>query len=106
MLINDERSRNVYENKQKDDVFTEIKSDISTQRNDILYRSTHVLQKSPALLSRFARWGRYPSLPFVEAPVTWQDAARHVVPGGAGCEPNANPASPVLAALGITGADK
>jgi hypothetical protein len=36
MLINDERSRNVYENKQKDDAFTEIKSDISTQVNDIL----------------------------------------------------------------------
>ena len=70
MLIIDERSRNVYENKQKDDTFTEIKSDISTQLNDILYRRTPVLQRSSALLSRFARWGRYPSLPFVEAPVT------------------------------------
>jgi len=70
MLINDERSRNVYENKQKDDTVTEIKSDISTQRNDILCRSTRVLQKSPALLLRFARWGRYPALPIVEAPVT------------------------------------
>ena len=70
MLIIDERSRNVYENKQKDDTFTEIKSDISTQLKDILCRRTHVLQKSSALLSRFARWERYPSLPFVEAPVT------------------------------------
>jgi hypothetical protein len=70
MLIIDERSRNVYENKQKDDTFTEIKIDISTQLNDILCRGTHVLQKSSALLSRFARWERYPSLPFVEAPVT------------------------------------
>jgi hypothetical protein len=70
MLIIDERSRNVYENKQKDDTFTEIKSDISTQLNDILCRGTQVLQKSPTLLSRFAPWGRYPSLPFGEAPVT------------------------------------
>ena len=70
MLTIDERSRNVYENKQKDDTFTEIKSDISTQLNDILCRGTHVLQKSSALLSRFACWERYPSLPFVEAPVT------------------------------------
>jgi hypothetical protein len=30
MLFNDERSRNVYENKQKDDNFTEEKGDIST----------------------------------------------------------------------------
>ena len=70
MLVNDERSRNVYENKQKDDTFTEIKSDISTQLSDILCRGTHDLQKSSALLSRFARWERYPPLPFVEAPVT------------------------------------
>jgi hypothetical protein len=58
MLINDERSRNVYENKQNYDTFTDINSDISTQFNDILYRSTHVLQKPSGLLPFFARWGK------------------------------------------------
>ncbi len=46
MLINDERSRNVYENKQNYDTFTEEKGDISTRRSDIFYRSTHILLKS------------------------------------------------------------
>ncbi len=55
MLINDERSRNVYENKQKDDDFTEGKRDISTQWNDISYRSTHILLKSSVFLSRLER---------------------------------------------------
>ena len=66
MLINDERSRNVYENKQKDDNFTEKKGDISTQRNDILYRSTRILLKPSVFLSLFERWGTNPSLQNVE----------------------------------------
>ncbi len=53
MLINDERSRNVYENKQKDDTFTDKKGDISTQRSDIFYRSTRILLKPSAFLSLF-----------------------------------------------------
>ncbi len=57
MLINDERSRNVYENKQKDDTFTDKKGDISTQRSDIFYRSTRILLKPSGFLSRFERWG-------------------------------------------------
>ncbi len=66
MLINDERSRNVYENKQKDDNFTEKKGDISTQRNDILCKSTRILLKSSFFLSRLERWGTDLSLPNVE----------------------------------------
>jgi len=45
MLINDEGSRNVYENKQKDDNLVEEKGDISTQRNNILHKSTGILLK-------------------------------------------------------------
>jgi hypothetical protein len=41
----------VYENKQKDDNFTEEKSDISTQRNDILCKRTRILLKASAFLS-------------------------------------------------------
>ncbi len=37
MLINDERSRNVYENKRNNDNVADKKGDISTQRSDILY---------------------------------------------------------------------
>jgi hypothetical protein len=42
MLFNDERSRNVYENKQKDDNFTQKKGDISTHfsRNHTFFSET------------------------------------------------------------------
>ncbi len=53
MLINDERSRNVYENKRKNDNLPDKKSDISTQRSDIFYRSTRILLKPSAFLSLF-----------------------------------------------------
>jgi hypothetical protein len=66
MLINEEPSRNVYENNQTEDNFTELKGDISTQRNDILYRSTHILLKSSVFLSRLERWGTNLSLSNVE----------------------------------------
>ena len=45
MLKYNERSRNVHENKQKGDTFTEKKGDISTQLNDILQKSTCILLK-------------------------------------------------------------
>ena len=66
MLINDERCRNVYENKQKDANFAEQKSDISTQRNDILYKGTRILLKSSVFLSLLERWGTNFSLQHVE----------------------------------------
>ena len=53
MLKNNERSRNVHENKQKADNFTDKKGDISTQLNDILHKSTDILLK----LSSFCRCG-------------------------------------------------
>jgi len=46
MLKNDVRSRYVHENKQKDDTFTEIKSDIFTQPKGILHKITRNLLKS------------------------------------------------------------
>jgi len=46
MLINDERSRDVYENKRKDDNFTEKKGDIPTQLNDFLHKNRRILLKS------------------------------------------------------------
>jgi hypothetical protein len=66
MLINDERSQDVYENKQENDNFTEEKGDISTQRNDILYKVTHILLKSSVFLSLLKCWGTNLSLPNVE----------------------------------------
>jgi hypothetical protein len=66
MLINDERSRNVYENKQKDDNLPSKKDDISTQLHDILYRNKRILQESSAFLSLLERWGTNPSLQNVE----------------------------------------
>jgi hypothetical protein len=57
MLINDVRSRNVYENKQKDDSLPDEKGDISTQWNDISHESTRILLKPPGFLSLFERWG-------------------------------------------------
>src|SRR5271157_103628 len=51
MLKNNERSRNVHENKQKGDNFTEKKDDISAQLNDILHKSSGILLKSSAFLS-------------------------------------------------------
>jgi hypothetical protein len=57
MLVNDVGSRNVYENKQKDDNLPEEKSDISTQRNNILCGNTRFLLKPSALFSSFERWG-------------------------------------------------
>jgi hypothetical protein len=57
MLVNDVGSRNVYENKQKDDNLPEEKSDISTQRNSILYGNTLFLLKPSALFSSFERCG-------------------------------------------------
>jgi len=55
MLINDDQSRYVYENKQKDDNMPDEKGDIS-------YRSTRFLQKPSTFLSLFARWGTNSSL--------------------------------------------
>ncbi len=66
MLINHERSRNVYENKQNYDTFTEEKGDISTQRNDILCKRTRILLKSSFFLSLLERWGTNLSLQNVE----------------------------------------
>ena len=48
MLINDVGSRNVYENKQKDNNLPEEKSDISTQRSSISYSKTRILPKLSA----------------------------------------------------------
>ncbi len=77
MLINDERSRNVYENKQNYDTFTEEKSDISTQRNDILYKSRRILLKPSVFLSRLERWGTNLSLPNVATQDRWEIAPSH-----------------------------
>jgi hypothetical protein len=66
MLINDERTRNVYENKEKDDNWPDTKHDISTQLRDILRKSTRIFQKPLARLSLFERWGTNPSLQNVE----------------------------------------
>jgi hypothetical protein len=73
MLINDERSLNVYENKRKIDNSPDRKSDISTQQSDIFYRSTRILLKPSACLSLFERWETNSSL---------QDAQTRVLPEG------------------------
>jgi hypothetical protein len=70
MLINNERSRNVYENKQKDDNLPTINDDIFAQRYDISYKHTRILRESWALLSLFERWGTNPSLQNAETRVT------------------------------------
>jgi hypothetical protein len=60
MLVNDVRSRNVYENKQKDDNLPKEKSDISAQWNGILHKSTYILLKSSGFLSLLERRGMTP----------------------------------------------
>ena len=57
MLEKDERSLNVYENKQKHGTLPEKKADNSTQLNDILYKGARDLRKSSALLSVIERCG-------------------------------------------------
>ena len=66
MLSNDDRSWNVYENKQKCAKFTAKQRDISTQRNDILYRCTCVLLRPSDFLSLSKRWGTNLSLQNIE----------------------------------------
>jgi hypothetical protein len=61
MLINDVGSRNVYENKQKDDNLPKEKGGISAQWNDISYGSTHILLKASGFLSLFEPWGTNPA---------------------------------------------
>jgi len=43
--INDDRSRNVYENKQKHDNLTERKGEIYTKLSDVLRKNTRILLK-------------------------------------------------------------
>jgi hypothetical protein len=50
-----ERSRNVYENKQKDDNLSEEKGETNTKLNDILYKCTRFLLKLPDFLSLLER---------------------------------------------------
>src|SRR5271157_606353 len=66
MLKNNERSRNVHENKQKGDTFTEKKGDISAQLNDILHKSTGILLKLSSFLSLWECWGTKPALQNLE----------------------------------------
>jgi hypothetical protein len=51
MLKKDERSRNLYENKQISDNVPGKKSDIYVLDSAILYKRIRILQKSPAYLS-------------------------------------------------------
>jgi len=67
MLINHERSLNVYENKQKHDMLPEEKRDNSTQLSDILYKWTRFLRKPSAFLSQFGRCGSSSSAQSVQA---------------------------------------
>jgi len=60
MLIIDEGSRNVYENKQKDDNLPEEKGDISTQRNKILYRNIRCQLKPSGFLPLYGALGNEP----------------------------------------------
>jgi len=52
----------VYENKQKDDIFTEEKGEIYTKLNDILYKSTRFLLKPAVFLSLLECSGTNPAL--------------------------------------------
>ena len=78
MLINDVRSRNVYENKQKDDNFTGEKSDISTQRNGILRKITPILLKLSGFCHNWSARERIPRLRMskLEAAALSRHAAR------------------------------
>jgi hypothetical protein len=62
MLINDVRTGNVYENKQKDNNLPEGKSDISTQRNSISYTKTRILPKPSAFFHGWSAGERIPRL--------------------------------------------
>lgn len=53
MLINDDRSHYMYENKQKTDNLRVAKDDIYTQLEDISAKNTRILQKPTALLPQF-----------------------------------------------------
>jgi len=57
MLKNNERSRNVYENKEKEDNLTGVKSDISYKKSDIFAKPTRISHESWAFLSQFESWG-------------------------------------------------
>jgi hypothetical protein len=59
---NEGRSGDVYENKGPDDNLPDTDDDISARLHAILRKSTHILQKPPALLPLFEPWGTNPSL--------------------------------------------
>jgi hypothetical protein len=62
----DDRTRNVYENKQKDDNLPDATDDISTLLHDILTKDTRLLHKPSALSSLIERRGTKPALQNVE----------------------------------------
>jgi len=59
----------VYENKQKDDNLPEEKSDISTQRSEILQRITRILLKPPGFCHCRSAGERTPRFKKIEAAV-------------------------------------
>jgi hypothetical protein len=64
-----ERSRNVYENKHKDDNLSEEKGETNTKLNDILYKRTRFLLKPPVFGSLLKGSGRNSVFQNVETPV-------------------------------------
>src|SRR5271157_152500 len=63
-----DRSRDVYENKEKDDNLSVEKGETYTKLNDILYKSPRFLLKPPDFLSRLERLRTNPALQNVETP--------------------------------------
>jgi hypothetical protein len=75
-----ERSRNMYENKEKGDNFTWKKGGIYTKLNDILYKGTRFLQKPAVVLSLLERSGPNPALQSAE--FRRPEHALHGIPRG------------------------